>query len=372
MSGAGPAGDRTEGDGASAGRADRGPGVIRVAVPWLLCAAAGLGASAAHVPAGWLVGSMLMAVALTLLGGGRHAPDVRWTRPWPLRFGQVVIALLAVGPVAKSSPGELVAGLPLALLVTAVSMIAAWFSGMWLRRRAGVDPATSVMSTLPGGASLMLAMARDVGADERFVVFAQYLRLMVVSISLPVAALILGGSSAGGAPMPWIGGAGGWLMVAGALLLARLVQRFVPRFPAPYIITILVVGVAAAMIAPEHVPELPRLAVVAAYVLFGVSSGSGMTVENLRAFGRALPHVVGGIALVLAASGACGAVMWAVGLSSPLDSYLAIAPGASELVFGFLAEHGGAGIVVVMHVVRVLAVALLAPAVPRVVRRMRA
>ncbi|WP_448852250.1 AbrB family transcriptional regulator [Corynebacterium sp. 335C] len=345
--------------------------VARVAVPWLLCAAAGLGATVANVPAGWLVGSMLMAVALTLLGGGRLGPDVRWTRPWPLRFGQVVIALLAVGPVAKSSPGELLAGLPLALLVTVVSMGAGWMSGAWLRRRAGVDSATSVMSTLPGGASLMLAMARDVGADERFVVFAQYLRLMTVSISLPVAAILLGGSSSEGTPMPWIGGPGGWLMVAGALVLARLVERFVPRFPAPYIITVLVVGVAAALLVPEAVPELPRLAVVAAYVLFGVSSGSGMTVANLRAFGRALPHVAAGIALVLGASGACGAVMWATGLTSPLDAYLAIAPGASELVFGFLAEHGGAGIVVVMHVVRVLAVALLAPAVPRLVRRMR-
>ncbi|WP_295626976.1 AbrB family transcriptional regulator [uncultured Corynebacterium sp.] len=360
---------------------------MRSAVSWALCALGGAAAAWAGVPAGWLVGAMVVAVALSLSAGGRMAPDVAWTRPWPNRFGQTVIALLAVGPVAGSSPGELLAGLPLALAVTVGSMVVAFGAATLLRRRAGVDAPTALVATLPGGASLMLALARDVGADEKFVVFAQYLRLLIVALSLPVVVLLLDepGATGGGpgttgtagnadpgaasAASAWLGDWSSWAMIAAAMLLGAVVAKVVPRFPAPFLIPAILGGAAGAMIWPQLAPDVPRLAVAVAFVVLGTAAGSGMTTDNLREFRRALPHVLAGVGMLLAATAVCAVLMWAAGVTGPVDSYLATAPGASEMVFGFVAERGGAGIVVIMHVVRVIAVAVAAPTVPGLVRR---
>lgn len=377
--------------------------------PWVLCALGGAAATWAGVPAGWLVGPMVVAVVLSLVAGGRAAPNVGWTRPWPNRFGQTVIALLAVGPVAQSSPGELLAGLPLALLVTVASMLVAFAASTLLHRRAGVDRATSLVSTLPGGASLMLALAREAGADEKFVVFAQYLRLLIVSLSLPAVVLLLdgpggarsavaggggggpgaidadahaagahtsgvdaAGSSAmapGSWPAEWLGDWTSWAMIAAAMALGTAVAKLVPRFPAPFLIPAILAGAAGAMIWPELAPDMPRLAIAAAFIVLGTAAGSGMTMANIAEFRRSLPYVLAGVGMLLATTALCAGAMWALGVTGGVDSYLATAPGASELVFGFVAERGGAGIVVVMHVVRVIAVAVAAPSVPHLMRR---
>lgn len=371
-------------------------------VPWLLCAVGGAVASWAGVPAGWLVGPMVVAVALSLIGGGRAAPNVGWTRPWPNRFGQTVIALLAVGPVAQSSAGELLAGLPLALLVTVASMLVAFAASTLLHRRAGIDRATSLVSTLPGGASLMLALARDAGADEKFVVFAQYLRLLIVSLSLPAVVLLLDGprpasstadtgaaagtptgadDSAGNGPgewqtswsdvwmSEWLGDWPSWAMIVAALALGWAVAKLIPRFPAPFLIPAILAGAAGALIWPDLAPDVPRLAIAVAFVVLGTAAGSGMTAANIAEFRRSLPYVLAGVGMLLATTALCAWAMWALGVTGGVDSYLATAPGASELVFGFVAERGGAGIVVVMHVVRVIAVAVAAPSVPHLMRR---
>lgn len=359
-------------------------------VPWLLCALGGAVASWAGVPAGWLVGPMVVAVVLSLVAGGRAAPNVQWTRPWPNRFGQTVIALLAVGPVAQSSPAELAAGLPLALLVTVASMLVAFAASSLLHRRAGVDRATSVVATLPGGASLMLAVAREAGADEKFVVFSQYLRLLVVSLSLPAVILLLDGpgdarpddavAPIGVAADPtamdsasriseWAGDWSSWAMIAAAMALGAAVAKLMPKFPAPFIIPAILAGAAGAMIWPELAPDMPRLAVAVAFIVLGTAAGSGMTIANIAEFRRALPYVLAGVGMLLATTALSAWAMWLFGITGGVDSYLATAPGASELVFGFVAERGGSGIVVVMHVVRVIAVAVAAPSLPQLMRR---
>ncbi|WP_231129972.1 AbrB family transcriptional regulator [Corynebacterium xerosis] len=372
---------------------------IAFLVPWLLCAAGGAAAAWAGVPAGWLVGAMVPAVVLSLAAGGRAAPDVGWTRPWPNRFGQTVIALLAVGPVAQSQAGELLAGLPLALLITVASMLVAFAASTFLHRRTGIDRATSVVATLPGGASLMLALAREAGADEKFVVFAQYLRLLIVSLSLPLVVLLLDGTApeeaaavstatstpastttsvaASGATHTgtwehWAGDWSSWAMIIAAMGLGTVVAKLIPRFPAPFLIPAILAGAAAALVWPDVVPDMPQAAIAAAFIVLGTAAGSGMNGEKMAEFRRSLPYILAGVGMLMAAMAACAWAMWGLGIAGGVDSYLATAPGASEPVFGFVAERGGAGLVVVMHVVRIITVAVAAPSVPRLLRRFTA
>ena len=236
----------------------------------------------------------------------------------------------------------------------------------------------------------MLAVAREAGADEKFVVFSQYLRLLVVSLSLPAVILLLDGpgdarpddavAPIGSAAAPtamdsasriseWAGDWSSWAMIAAVMALGAAVAKLMPKFPAPFIIPAILAGAAGAMIWPELAPDMPRLAVAIAFIVLGTAAGSGMTMANIAEFRLALPYVLAGVGMLLATTALSAWAMWMLGITGGVDSYLATAPGASELVFGFVAERGGAGIVVVMHVVRVIAVAVAAPSLPQLMRR---
>ncbi|WIM73235.1 AbrB family transcriptional regulator [Corynebacterium suedekumii] len=59
--------------------------------------------------------------------------------------------------------------------------------GMLLHRtEPAISRETGVLSMLAGGSSVMPALARDLGADYRYVALSQYLRLLAVSMTLPL------------------------------------------------------------------------------------------------------------------------------------------------------------------------------------------
>ena len=53
-------------------------------------------------------------------------------------------------------------------------------------------PATALLSTLAGGASGISTMAPDLRVDHRYVALSQYLRLVVVTLTLPVVLELAG------------------------------------------------------------------------------------------------------------------------------------------------------------------------------------
>src|SRR3954453_12074321 len=59
-------------------------------------------------------------------------------------------------------------------------------AGVLLARIAPVDPATASLGMVAGGASGIVAMADDLGADDPLVAFMQFLRLAVVVIVTPL------------------------------------------------------------------------------------------------------------------------------------------------------------------------------------------
>src|SRR5699024_523344 len=78
-----------------------------------------------------------------------------------------------------------------------------------------------------------------------------------------------------------------------------------------------------------------------AFVVLGTAAGSGMTAANIAEFRRSLPYVLAGVGMLLATTALCAWAVWALGVTGGVDSYLATAPGASELGCGVVAERGG-------------------------------
>ena len=75
-------------------------------------------------------------------------------------------------------------------------------AGLLLGLRRGVSPLTGMLALTAGGASGLAAISHDLGGDERVVAVVQYLRVGVVTASMPLLAALAFGASAGGAAPP--------------------------------------------------------------------------------------------------------------------------------------------------------------------------
>lgn len=91
------------------------------------------------------------------------------------------LPLVGMNPLPYIVPG----------VVAGAAVISLGFAGGLTLANYGVSRETGVLSLLPGGASLMPALARDAGADIRYVSLSQYLRLLCVSMTLPLVASLL-------------------------------------------------------------------------------------------------------------------------------------------------------------------------------------
>ena len=61
-------------------------------------------------------------------------------------------------------------------------------AGLLRGRRPGVSPLTGMLALTAGGASGLVAVSRELGGDERVVAVIQYLRVVLVTVSMPLVA----------------------------------------------------------------------------------------------------------------------------------------------------------------------------------------
>ena len=139
-------------------------------------------------------------------------------------FARGTVGVFAALPLVGMNP------LPYLLpgVVAGAVVISLGFVGGLILANHGVSRETGVLSLLPGGASLMPAIARDVGADIRYVSLSQYLRLLIVSLTLPlVASQFSSATHTELEPYWWM-----WLLVP-ALIVGGLYAGKLLRFPNP-------------------------------------------------------------------------------------------------------------------------------------------
>lgn len=329
-------------------------------------ALAGALAQGVGLPAGWLVGPMLVAVAAALAW-----PD----RPRMPRWGRVV-ALAVVGGVLAStfrpSVVPLIARnwLPVCLVVGG-ALLLSLATGLLLARLARLDRRTAALGTLPGAASGMLAMSESLGADPRLVALMQYTRVLVVVVS---AALVSRFGLAPGAEIPPAFGLdlqanvsremalapGGWPSYALTALAAGLGAWVGTRLrlPAGALMGPLILGIALQELGvvrfawPPGVPQ-------AAYVLLGLWVGLLFDRASIKSAGRLFPLVLASSAgLVLA----CAVLGWAFGALTGMDgltAYLATTPGGIDSVaIMALGSGADAPLVLAVQMLRLFVVVL--------------
>jgi hypothetical protein len=162
---------------------------LRSIIQWLslllLCVALVTALNASHMPAALLLGPMLAAIIFAVSGSSIRLPR-------GLTIGaQAILGCL----IAQAIDAQLIAviGTHWALLVgfsLATMLIAAGLG--WLITRAGWLPGTAAIWGLsPGGASSMVLLAGDFGADRRMVALMQYSRIALVALAAILVAKLI-------------------------------------------------------------------------------------------------------------------------------------------------------------------------------------
>lgn len=320
------------------------------------------------VPSPALFGGLLVATLLALAGRApQRVPGAATTA------AQAVIGVV-IGLLARPGTLAAVAQSWLPVLLVAVGTLAVSMgAGLLMGVRRGVTPLTGMLALTAGGASGLVAVARELGGDERLVAVVQYLRVGIVTATMPVvAAVVFGASVTGGAEAgpgpgaPWYVDLG-FLAVCGAagLGIARLT-----RLPAAGLLGPMAVALALGLGGATFGAAPPTLVVETAYAVVGWQAGARFTRPALRTVLGALPLATALIAAVIVACAGLGLLLSRLTGVTPLEGYLATTPGGVYAVLATAISAGGdVTFVVAVQVIRVVLMLLVAPLLARLVGR---
>lgn len=315
-----------------------------------------------HVPSAALFGGLIGGMVQGL--GSRTALAV----PSGLtRLGQGLVGVTIGTEISFSALGSMGSHAPAIIAVTLGTVVVSLAAGRVLALRRDVSAVTGAFAMIAGGASGVVAVARDLGADDRVVTVVQYLRVLVVLLTMPVVTAVVFHPDRGQ----------GTVATDHAGLLADLA----------YVVIALVVGLAiagrvpittATLLGPLFVGAglvssdwlgavtVPTAVQWLAYGLIGAQVGLRFTRDSLVAIARMLPAVVAIMAAMIAATAAMGSLLALVTPVDGLTAYLATTPGGLFAVLATAADSGSdVTYVMAVQIVRLLVILLCTPLLAR-------
>ena len=267
-------------------------------------------------------------------------------------------ALGALGP-----HWALVLGVGVATLLLSVG------AGALLGLHRDVNALTGALALVAGGASGLVAIARELGGDERVVAVVQYLRVAVVTATMPlVVTLVFHADRSGNAGLRESTSAPWYLslaLIAGLVVVGSLAGR-AARLPGAGLLGPLALTVVIELAGLSFGVSVPALLVQVSYLLIGWQAGVAFTRESLRAIERLLPAALGLIVLLSLATAGLGVALAKLTGVSMLDGYLATSPGGIYAVLATAVETGSnVTFIIAAQVLRVLLMLFAAPALAR-------
>lgn len=330
----------------------------------------GWAASILHMPMPWLSGALITGAAIVRLAPHRLPANYRF--PTPLRLPFIAIIGLTIGLQVKADLLSQWATLLFSLAAITVFVPLAQFGNYWLFRRVGgFDRPTAFFSGAPGGLMEAILMGEERGADMGRLTLQQFLRIIVVITTIPLAMSIWVGHPVGSAAglsgqmpessltlLPTLAILG----LAGALGLLLGTRTALPagQLTGPLLVA------AGLNFLPLPPVAVPVAALVAAQVVLGVSLGT-------RFFGLSGRMVVNGLWLaalsVAFMLGLGGGLAWAVTRATGLgfDTMLiSFAPGGvTEMGLIAITLAASPAVVALHHIYRIVLTVILMAAMAR-------
>ena len=283
------------------------------------------------------------------------------------RVSQAVIGTMIGATITLPALKRLADGWLVAVLVTALTLALSIAGGFVLARIGRIGRLTGVLAMIAGGAGTLTSIARELGGDERVVAVVQYLRVLLILVTLPAVVLLVFHAQADG-PVGeaetalWSDLAFTALSVGVGAVIGWLIP--VSTF---FLLGPMAVAAALAISGWLGVVEVPPLVVAACFVLLGLQVGLRFTRASLRMIARMLPAAAILILIVVLGSALLGWLLSVTIGVSPLTAYLATTPGGLPAVLAIAADSDAdATYVFAVQLARLLLVLMIAPVLSKV------
>jgi membrane protein AbrB duplication len=318
-----------------------------------------------HVPAALLLGPLIGGITVSLCGAQLHIPRFFFLA------AQAVIGCMIAGTLSPSIFPILFGNWPIVLLILFSTLGASAFSGWMLVRYSALPGVTGAWGTSPGGASAMVAMARDYGADVRLVAFMQYLRvLFVAGAAVMVVRFSLGDEAqALSQEIVWFPPLSGTLLLTLLMIAVTGWLGRLSRFPSGTMFLPMLVGATLHTSGTMSV-ELPEWLLALAYMAIGWSVGLEFNRAIFILALKTLPQMLAAIfAMMLLCALMALALTHVLGLDM-LTAYLATSPGGLDTV-AIIASGSRADMsfIMAMQTLRLFSILLTGPAIARFISR---
>jgi membrane AbrB-like protein len=323
----------------------------------------------AAFPAALMVGPLIAGAAFALSGVRLQLPRAAFIA------AQAVIGCLVARAVTTSILVSLARDWAPMLLVVSATVLAGALVGWVLVRLRVLPGTTAAWGSAPGGASAMIAMAGEFGADIRLVAFMQYLRVVLVVLTASLVSRALIGVVPAATPP------------AGLPLQVPVAASIVPeletlalaavgawlgwrlRLPAGGLIIPMVLG---ASLHAAHMVEiiLPPWLLAATYTALGWYVGLGFSREVVGYAFRAIPQLLLAAGMLIALCAASAFMLTVMLHTDPLTAYLATSPGGIDTIAIIsVGSQANVPFVLAAQALRVFAVILTGAPIARLISR---
>ena len=323
-----------------------------------LVAAASFTLGAARLPSPVLFAAFAVGIGYALSTGAQRAPG----RPL-VASAQALIGITSGAYMHSSTLRVVAADWGPVVLVTGTTLTLSVVLGLVFARVARIDRATAAFGMIAGGASGIVAISRELGADDRLVAVIQYVRVLLVVSLMPIVSLFVFGVSdrsglaATHQPSFRMGLAFVLVCVTGGMPLARLL-----RMPAGALIGPMLVAAILALSGSGLAVGVPSLLDDFAFAVIGLQVGLRFSPRSLRNARSILPAAGCFIATMLVLSALLGLALSELAHVSRFDAYLATTPGGLPAVLAFaIGARSNAALVVAVQVLRTFVMLLAAP-----------
>lgn len=274
--------------------------------------------------------------------------------------------------VQEDAVGALGSDWPIVVAIAVATLLVSIVAGALLGLRRDVTPLTGSLALVAGGASGIVAIARELGGDDRVVSVVQYLRVALVTASMPViVALIYHADKSRDATLATETDTAPWYLSIGMLVVLVLVGGTVGRLirmPGAGLLGPLALTVVLELSGLSFGLAVPMALVQVGYALIGWQAGLAFTRESMRAIGRMLPAAIGLIVVLTVATAGLGMVLAHFTGLSPLEGYLATSPGGVYAILATAVETGSnVTFIIAAQVLRILLMLFAAPFLARAV-----
>lgn len=282
-------------------------------------------------------------------------------------FAQAVLGALVAGALSAGAMATILAHWWVVVFFTFSVIIVSLGTGATLTWKGIVPGTTALWGSSPGGASTMVALCGDFGADPKVAAFMLYFRVALVAIAtslisyftLPNVSLSLTSLLKVSHELHYD------LWMSLILIALGTYSSFILRIPAVSLLSVLIIGIFLKSVGLCEI-NAPYWLRVPAYAIIGWSIGMRFTQPVLKHVLKILPAVAMSATIVVAV---CGLLSFPLAKWAHIDllsAYLATSPGGLDTI---IIISAGAPvdlpIILALQTARMIAVLIVGPALAK-------